>query len=685
LLSVNFNVVDSNIVWANGSSTNNYGVYLATNVNWNNVTNNTVNTSGTSGGVGVAISGATSPAVGNLVANNTVMASGTTTGNFGVYLLTNVSQSNVSCNVIVTNGTTTNYGIYLVGIANAPVNLNEVSDNSVRTMCSSANSQCHGIFLQNLVNQNNILSNNVITGVTTANYGVYLLGSAVLPVSFNLLDSNVLNVSNAIRIILNTAVLNTTLRNNSIVGRNYAYNDINFSAAGLNDTLFVDQYLENYTFAGVGGNLTVRDSTDGEVAFPGLVNGTGANFSKDIQISNNLILINSTRIGLNKTARLSLYGLSFVNPLILKNNANCVDCVISSYSGGTIIFNISSSGQYSANETPDTVYPIFSALWDNSGTFIDTGIGLFNVTVDNTNGTVLLEINNTNITATNVSGNVYNVSYYLTPNGTYSYKWHSWGNGTLHNHNASASSNYVVNTNYTLSLDYITPIGAIDPVDSSVKIVSVNFTINDKSGNFTINTSSTKIFANNSAVSRNTSNCLSYAINSSAVNISCNLSMQYYDSPGVWSINISIRDNDNNYIENFTTFTYNELSAVQININSLNVGIVNISQQDVELTPVIVNNTGNSIFTNLSIKAVDLINSTYMIPANSFSINVTNAVTGMTLVNNTLINIPNSSLGRNNDTNITNVNLYIYLDVPSAPLIAGYYASSSEWMIVANK
>jgi sporulation protein YlmC with PRC-barrel domain len=93
----------------------------------------------------------------------------------------------------------------------------------------------------------------------------------------------------------------------------------------------------------------------------------------------------------------------------------------------------------------DTTYPQFSNYWDNNATLTNSGTGNFNVTLFNTNGTVLLEINGTNVTATNLSSNVYNVSYNFTTNGVYQYKWHSWGNGTSELYNVSETKNYVVN------------------------------------------------------------------------------------------------------------------------------------------------------------------------------------------------------------------------------------------------
>lgn len=98
-----------------------------------------------------------------------------------------------------------------------------------------------------------------------------------------------------------------------------------------------------------------------------------------------------------------------------------------------------------AEEASDSIYPTFSTYWDNNATLKNSGLGLFNVTILNTNGTVFLEINNTNVTASNVSADVYNASYSFTLNGTYSYKWISFGNGSTNKQNISAIRSYFVN------------------------------------------------------------------------------------------------------------------------------------------------------------------------------------------------------------------------------------------------
>ena len=109
-------------------------------------------------------------------------------------------------------------------------------------------------------------------------------------------------------------------------------------------------------------------------------------------------------------------------------------------SGIVIIRYITPSG------VTDNEYPTFSNYSDNNASLIGSGIGYFNVTIENTNGTVWLEINNTNVTAFNSTANVYNVSYNFTNSGTYNYKWWAYGNGTLTNLNNSGLRYYTVNS-----------------------------------------------------------------------------------------------------------------------------------------------------------------------------------------------------------------------------------------------
>ncbi|MDP1729116.1 MAG: hypothetical protein Q8L27_02855, partial [archaeon] len=92
----------------------------------------------------------------------------------------------------------------------------------------------------------------------------------------------------------------------------------------------------------------------------------------------------------------------------------------------------------------DIISPLFFNYYDNTDNLTDSGVGLFNVTINNTNGTVWLTINNVNVTATNLTENVYNASYNFASSGVYSYRWFAYGNGSLNNTNNSGARSYTV-------------------------------------------------------------------------------------------------------------------------------------------------------------------------------------------------------------------------------------------------
>ena len=230
----------------------------------------------------------------------------------------------------------------------------------------------------------------------------------------------------------------------------------------------------------------------------------------------------------------------------------------------------------------------------------------------------------------------------------------------------------------------VATLGAQNPVEKGLSTFSINFTVNDNDGNATINVSSAKVFVNISGLFRNSTSCSGSAINSTAINVSCNVSLQYYDPAGLWSINVSISDNSGDYAENITsTFTYNELASISLSANNLNFGLLTTGAANQTTNPLIINNSGNVNFVNISIKAFELANGTSYIGVGNFTVNVSNA-TGMMLANNTLMDIAGSYINRNNDTMQTNQTLYFYVSVPSSLPSKNYY-SVSGWMIVANK
>lgn len=163
--------------------------------------------------------------------------------------------------------------------------------------------------------------------------------------------------------------------------------------------------------------------------------------------------------------------------------------VNATYNGNEATETQSNAINYGGEE--DTIYPQFSNYWDNNASLFGSGEGLFNVTIENTNGTVLLEIDGNNITATNLITNIYNVTYDFITNGTYSYKWHSWGNGTNENYNVSNIRSYTVNPFLDETPPYFITIPSDDSITYGTNWEGVSFEATDETefGIFAVNDS----------------------------------------------------------------------------------------------------------------------------------------------------------------------------------------------------
>ena len=125
---------------------------------------------------------------------------------------------------------------------------------------------------------------------------------------------------------------------------------IRLNSSGLNSTLdsLSAEELENAT------GFTLEQAAYGKINYTNGVNLSGiTDFGDYINISDNHIEVNSSALfALNTSARLTLYGLGFANPRILKNGEVCTDCTIVSYSAGALIFDVSGFSSYVAEEAP---------------------------------------------------------------------------------------------------------------------------------------------------------------------------------------------------------------------------------------------------------------------------------------------------------------------------------------------
>jgi len=244
---------------------------------------------------------------------------------------------------------------------------------------------------------------------------------------------------------------------------------------------------------------------------------------------------------------------------------------------------------------------------------------------------------------------------------------------------------FTVNNNYVPVVNNVTSIPAINPLAGNITFVYINFTVSDRNGVGILNDSSSRVVFNKSATQR-LGSCTPNDINTTATIYICNVSMWYFDDPGVWSINVSVRDNSSNVAYNDTTsFTYNTLSAIRLNLTGLSFGSIYIRQPTGATNdPIGINNTGNVDFTNISLRAFDLVGSTYSnyaIYANQFAASTTDLFIKV-LQNNTFIQIPGASL-THGATAVQNIFLWVNV---TYDIKAQIYNSSvlGNWMIMVQ-
>jgi hypothetical protein len=117
----------------------------------------------------------------------------------------------------------------------------------------------------------------------------------------------------------------------------------------------------NDTQLGAIVDMTLERTLYGKIIWPGPINLAQdavdyiINLDKNVDIANNRIEVNTTRLpSLQKNATLYLYGLTFTDPRLLADGelCNASICQIISYTGGTLVFNVTQFFVFSAEETP---------------------------------------------------------------------------------------------------------------------------------------------------------------------------------------------------------------------------------------------------------------------------------------------------------------------------------------------
>ncbi|PXY71260.1 hypothetical protein CXX78_02040, partial [Candidatus Parvarchaeota archaeon] len=193
---------------------------------------------------------------------------------------------------------------------------------------------------------------------------------------------------------------NNNFTNVSITHTNSSHFAINFAFAGIDGSYFIDDYfIENYSFAGLGGKVNFKNSTFGTISFLSAINGSGTNFTNDVRIDNNSIIVESgNNFELNKPANITLLGspgAGISDPQIHKDGQFCNDCFnFTALSAATVIFNVTGFSKYKIGEkniVPTTPTPEINSTDGTNktdedlhcfDTVIDPDGGSLNVTVE---------------------------------------------------------------------------------------------------------------------------------------------------------------------------------------------------------------------------------------------------------------------------------------------------------------
>ena len=222
------------------------------------------------------------------------------------------------------------------------------------------------------------------------------------------------------------------------------------------------------------------------------------------------------------------------------------------------------------------------------------------------------------------------------------------------------------------------PNGQTDtPLEATTKITQITFNASDSNGISDIPAANAKVIINQSVVTLTSSACVVLSSSGNLNDYQCNVTINYYNLPGTWTINASVFDSASQSATNMTqSFTMGTLTAIQLKTNQMtfsgNPGDANVAASN---NPQLVNNTGNAAFGQINLTAYSLQSGSNYIGAGNFTANTSNTGgPGQMLSNNTPVTLTNSSLAVQGTKNI-----YLYLNIPSS-IQNGTYNSVSSWV-----
>ena len=391
-------------------------------------------------------------------------------------------------------------------------------------------------------------------------------------------------------------------------------------------------------------NLTIEKSGIGKIRFSTSTNLTGIyDLDSYIKIGLLSIFLNSSRLSaLNKSATLTIYNVPYLNIAILRDGAPCASCNISSFLGGTLVFDAPGFSNYTVTissklqifDDTDSMTKLtgqsvrFYANYTNvsSGAPISS---LCNISFNLGGWTipVLMTYNSTSAL------HEYNMSFGTSGTFAFNISCHASVSGfddlsaidttviamprSGTNYSSIESRLNVTNKNPSVSQVNMYRLSnlaqaSIDLTEGTTTTIICNATVEDWNGWSDIAAVNATIYAagytplspkdNNSLYS--TSACTNTYLNITSFMYSCSLDVWYFANNGSWNCNVTAKDQSNATGTAIDTSPpiFNILAALNVSTTRMDFG--NMQPGDITtnaLEPAInVTNTGN-VNINLSV------------------------------------------------------------------------------------
>jgi len=474
-----------------GTSNTSYGIYLLSNSN-NNIIKNQIAIGNSSGGYGIAfrnsnntiiqdcinITGFSGDVLYNVVAeissNNTfINCTYRTTGtNESVAAGSSLIRKwyyrayvNDSSGTAVPNANVTAYNVTgtiefggLMTNSSGWTNITEITEyvnsGGTRTYYNNYSiNTSHSAYTTGTKTYNVSASLNNLNDITT-------LTDSVIPAVYLISPANNTFSSSAAQYFIanftdNNALKNATLyiwNSTDSVINNTENQTITGTSNSSNITIVLpynNNFKWNYYLCDNNGNC-VWNNTNFTITFDNIAPVINITYPLNITYNSNISSINYTIIDVNPLRCWYSNSSGIWNSSSVAAGNNFTNVITKEGSNNFNVYCNDSANNFNStiiNFSINTIFPSFSNYWDNNASIFSGGteLALFNVSVQNANGSVWLSINGADYYASNLTLNDYNVSVFGLLNGTYVYNWSAYGNGSLPGLNTSINRYYSVN------------------------------------------------------------------------------------------------------------------------------------------------------------------------------------------------------------------------------------------------